>query len=80
MLYVVLAQDVADLVCNREPDRPDIDDSGRDDDPCAIADLERIGESMRLFGAANAAWAWQEPNRRDEGCASSVSEATIFEP
>jgi len=28
---------------------------------------ERIGRSMRLFGAANAAWAWRELNRLTEG-------------
>jgi hypothetical protein len=31
------------------------------------APLERIGQSMRLFRSANAAWAWQEPKRLTEG-------------
>jgi hypothetical protein len=36
----VLAREVSDLVCDREPDRAGIRDSRRDDDPSATADLD----------------------------------------
>ena len=47
VLEIVLQQQVGDLVRDREPDRADADDSRRDDDPGAVADLDHA--RLRAF-------------------------------